>query len=90
MSGVTHGCRCGVRWTGAAVAHCSGCHRTFSAPGLFDKHRSARGERGACLDPGKVRQPSTGDPVMFFRGGMWRGPEMTDESRAARGWEAAQ
>lgn len=81
-------CGCGERWSGVAAAHCAGCHRTFSAPGLFDKHRSARGEHGTCLDPAEVRQVRTGERVMFFRDGMWRGPEMTDEQLAAMGRQA--
>lgn len=36
------------------IAHCSGCHQTFSVIDHFDAHRSSRGERGACLDPGSI------------------------------------
>lgn len=32
---------CDNTWTGANTAHCSACHRTFSGPTLFDKHRQA-------------------------------------------------
>lgn len=66
------------------AAHCSGCHETFSAPGLFDKHRSARGEHGVCLDPTQVRHGTSGYRLLFFRDGMWRGPEMTEDQKNAR------
>lgn len=82
--------RCQHQWTGLAVAHCSACCRTvggpaatFSSAGLFDKHRRPTGERGVCLNPGNVVN-AAGEQVMFFRDGMWRGPEMTDEAKAAR------
>jgi len=57
------------------AAHCSGCHRTFSTANLFDRHRVD----GRCSDPesiiSKPRDGSVGERVMFFRDGMWRGPE---------------
>lgn len=67
------------------AAHCAaeGCHRLFSTVGLFDAHRHSRGERGGCVDPEKITN-SRGDRVLFFRDGMWRGPELTDEQKAAR------
>lgn len=58
---------CPARWTGLAVAHCAGCHETFSALGLFDRHRTAVGERGACKPPAELSDCE-------FRDGMWRGP----------------
>lgn len=85
---MAHTCRCGESWTALTAAHCAGCHRTFSGAGLFDKHRSARGEHGACLNPADLRHVRTGEPIAFFRDGMWRGPEMTAEQLQAAGWEA--
>lgn len=32
---------CDATWTGVNTSHCSGCHRTFSGPTLFDKHRQS-------------------------------------------------
>ena len=69
---------CDSTWTGTAACHCSGCHRTFSGVGLFDKHRSAVGEYGACIDPATITDKHD-QPVTFFRDGMWRGPELTEE-----------
>lgn len=77
---------CDHVWTGLGAAHCAarGCHRTFSTTRLFDLHRSTRGgEHGTCADPEKIRNRD-GEPTMFFRDGMWRGPEMTDEQKLAR------
>jgi hypothetical protein len=61
---------CDATWTGLNVAHCAACHETFSTARLFDEHRSADGEHGSCLRP-------EDRPGMFFRRGMWRGPEWT-------------
>lgn len=38
---------CGQSWCGVKTSHCSGCHRTFTAPSSFDRHR----RRGKCLTP---------------------------------------
>lgn len=72
---------CPTTWTGQSRAHCAGCHRTFSTARLFDLHRSASGERGTCLDPEKVTSKD-GERLLLFRGGMWCGPEMTEEQKA--------
>lgn len=71
---------CEVTWTGLSVAHCAAksCHRTFAGVGLFDAHRTADGR---CLDPEQLLT-ETGRRRAFFRDGMWRGPEMTEEQRA--------
>lgn len=73
--------RCGHRWSGLVMTHCSACCQpghgelsTFSGADLFDRHRSSAGERGSCLSPATLRAKN-GEPVMFFRNGMWRGPE---------------
>lgn len=65
---------CPARWTGANRAHCSaeGCHQTFAGVGLFERHRIGF----ACVDPATL-------PGMELRGGLWRGPEATEEQRAA-------
>jgi hypothetical protein len=76
--------KCQTKWSGAAVAHCSGCHASFAGVSLFDKHRTVRGEHGTCLDPETVRNGRTGQRVMFLRDGVWRGPEMTEEQKLKR------
>lgn len=78
---------CPATWTGLTVCHCSGCHQTFAGAGLFDVHRTQYSEHGTCRRPADMLTTSgirTGEPVMFFREGMWRGPEMTDEQKLAR------
>ena len=65
---------CDHTWTALGAAHCGGCHRTFSSVGHFDKHRNQHGERGECINPAGIEG-------IYFRGGMWRGPEMSDEQR---------
>lgn len=74
---------CSNTWTAGGAAHCGGCHRTFSTPSRFDMHRSARGERGTCLDPAEVVSAS-GERQLFLRGGIWRGPELTEEQKLTR------
>jgi hypothetical protein len=73
------GCR--NTWSGQSRAHCSGCHRTFSGYLLFDRHRSAIGEHGACLDPEAITNIQTGERVMSLRSGIWSGPEMSAEQK---------
>lgn len=76
---------CPATWTAMGAAHCSGCHRTFSSVGLFDRHRSAAGsEHGSCFDPSRLVNAKTGAPVAEFRDGMWRGPEMDEATKAKR------
>lgn len=79
-TGITCG-GCPAVWTGVNRAHCSGCHATFNAVGLFDLHR--RG--GVCLDPEEIvigRGPRTGERLLFLRDGVWCGPEATAELKA--------
>jgi hypothetical protein len=45
---------CPARWNGLRTAHCSGCHRTFTAPGPFDKHWRGSGDDRHCVDPATV------------------------------------
>jgi hypothetical protein len=75
---------CDATWTGTGRAHCSasGCHRTFATAALFDRHRSAAGEHGTCLDPETLVNRESGERLMFHRDGMWRSPEMTEEQKA--------
>lgn len=80
---------CDNTWTATGAAHCAACHTApFATATLFDAHRSTRGgEHGSCVDPETLvikSGPRTGERIMFFRDGMWRGPEMTEEQKAAR------
>lgn len=70
---------CAQSWSGLSVAHCGadGCHQTFSAVGLFDKHRVHHGEHGRCIPPEEIAG-------MEFRNGMWRGPEMDEAAKEKR------
>lgn len=72
---------CPAAWTAKSAAHCGGCHRLFATSTLFDAHRSVDGPHGTCLDPETV-VGRDGERRLFFRDGMWRGPELTDEQRA--------
>jgi hypothetical protein len=73
---------CSATWTALNAAHCTGCHELFASVALFDAHRSQDGERGACIPPAEV-QGRNGEQRLFFRAGMWRGPEMPEEAREA-------
>lgn len=74
---------CVATWTGTSPCHCASCHLTFGGIGLFDAHRHQRGERGGCIPPDQVTN-SRGERVMFQRDdGVYRGPEMTAEQKAA-------
>lgn len=75
MTAITCG-GCTQIWTAASAGHCSACHRTFATVGLFDRHRSPVGKHGSCREPSTVG--------LEFRDGMWRGPAMTAEQKAAR------
>ena len=59
-------CKCGARWTGLRVAHCSVCHRTFTTVANFDRHR--RG--GRCVDPASVDMVRNGRDQWHERGPM--------------------
>jgi hypothetical protein len=76
-------CRCGATWTALGAAHCSACHRTFVGASLFDQHRTQRGEHGGCLEPAEIRNRA-GYQQMFYRDGMWHGPEMTEQQKRDR------
>ena len=68
---------CESKWTGLSYAHCSGCHRTFSAVGLFDRHRRL----GGCLDPAIMRTKAN-EPIMRLDGGIWRDYRRDERSHA--------
>lgn len=68
--------RCESWWTAQKAAHCGGCCETFATVRLFDLHRAD----GSCVRPDAVVSPS-GERRLFFRAGMWRGPELTEEQR---------
>jgi hypothetical protein len=75
---------CPATWTGVRACHCCRCHTTFAGVALFDAHRTQYGERGTCRRPADMVMTSgarTGEPVMFFRDGVWCGPEMSDEQK---------
>lgn len=49
---------CGATWGGLRIAHCAACHRTFTTPANFDKHRAGRRQpsnvvvgTGTCARP---------------------------------------
>lgn len=55
----THCPRCHASWTRTSnTAHCPTCHRTFSTPGVFDRHLLREG----CQNPDLVTKRN-GDPV---------------------------
>ncbi|MGH2897001.1 MAG: hypothetical protein ACRDRO_14235 [Pseudonocardiaceae bacterium] len=76
-------CRCGARWTARGAAHCGSCHETFSGPSNFDAHRATTGDHGRCRPPATITN-SAGERLLFFRRGMWRSPEMTEEDKTTR------
>jgi hypothetical protein len=83
-SGLRHTCKgCDASWTGLKMCHCSACHQTFSTVALFDRHRSFEGQHGSCRDPATLIDRK-GNPVMVLTGGVWRGPQMTPEQKAAK------
>jgi hypothetical protein len=44
-------CRmCREKWSGLAVAHCTGCHQTFKSVAALESHRKA----STCLDPAEI------------------------------------
>lgn len=71
---------CDTKWSGVSRAHCSACHQTFAAFGLFDLHRRlTTAGVGTCLDPEGIMRTSkkTGEKgrVMFRSDGIWRAVE---------------
>jgi hypothetical protein len=76
-------CRCGARWTARGLAHCGGCHNSYSGISTFDQHRSMTGEHGVCKRPAEVVN-SLGERLLWLRDGVWRGPELTEDEKTAR------
>jgi hypothetical protein len=70
----THCPRCHASWTRTTnTAHCPTCHRTFSTPGVFDRHLL----RDGCQNPADVHTrkgvPVYGDARPNKRGtDVWR------------------
>lgn len=64
---------CVNTWSGLTLAHCSGCHLTFSRVSAFDKHR----REFRCEPP-----ESQG---LVLRSGVWGYPA-PKASREALGW----
>ena len=62
---------CPNTWTGNAKAHCSGCHRTFSTVGAFDRHRL----RYECQNPA--------ERGLIQANGVWRYEESRPKDLAA-------
>jgi len=71
--------RCGSTWTALSAAHCGECCVTFSGVNLFDRHRYVTRDHGGCVDPAEMMEK--GRRVAFYRNGMWRGPELSEEQR---------
>ncbi|WP_456300258.1 FDXHR family putative zinc-binding protein [Saccharopolyspora oryzae] len=69
--------QCPNTWTGTSRCHCSSCHHTFSGLALFDRHR----RNGRCHHPETLRGQA-GERLAHLRGGLWAGPEMTNEQKA--------
>lgn len=62
---------CGAWWTGTRVAHCGGCHRSFSSTTAFDQHQRG-GEPGTlCRDPEQVGLVPVAKPY----GVLWSWPD---------------
>jgi hypothetical protein len=69
---------CESRWSGAVIAHCSTCHRTFTSPSGFDRHRSRKyddssGKRVMVRDYGQCYDPADDGMVQNDRG-QWGMP----------------
>lgn len=75
---------CDARWSGVSRAHCAAdqCHHSFASASLFDLHRSVAGEHGTCRNPRDIVN-TQGNRVMFYREGLWRSPELTEEQKVA-------
>lgn len=48
---ITGSCRCGARWAGENLCHCSLCHLTFMSVTGFDKHRTGPVNDTRCRTP---------------------------------------
>lgn len=74
---------CDTVWFGQGICHCATCHETFSTIQHFDAHRSQRGERGECLDPGALKVSKgkyEGQPLLKRnKTGVWVGYQSRPE-----------
>jgi hypothetical protein len=54
---MTASCRCGARWSGLRMEHCTVCHQTFPGSSLGDAHRVGRPDtpQRRCLTPDEMR-----------------------------------
>ena len=71
---------CPATWTGTRIAHCSGCHETFSTVSNFDTHRV----RGVCEDPVEVGLRRNERGVWFHatdKPRFWEEPTRTEGSQ---------
>lgn len=68
-------CRhCSTTWTGLKIAHCATCHRTFTTPANFDRHRAGIRENGrTVVQPGECHDPALNGLVLNDRG-QWAAP----------------
>ncbi len=74
-------CRhCDTTWTGLRIAHCAKCHRTFTTPANFDKHRA--GSRTLSVVAGECHDPSLNGLVENDRG-QWAAPGRDDVEAAS-------
>lgn len=66
-----HSCGgCDARWGGFRIAHCAACHRTFSTPANFDRHRAGSKDG---RKPGEGHDPAACGLVRTPQG-YWAGP----------------
>jgi len=46
-------CRCGARWSGHKLEHCTECHKTFTSTRAGDMHRT--GDHAVSVGPNRRR-----------------------------------
>ncbi len=69
---MTATCRCGARWFGLSISHCSLCHLTFTSVGAFDEHRDRRA--GVCRTEAELTERGMAPNAR----GHWRHPRPDD------------
>lgn len=67
---------CDAHWYGLVQAHCALCHRTFTTPNNFDRHRA--GSPKLKLKPGECHDPRRVGLVLNKRG-HWSQPGRKEE-----------
>lgn len=79
MSSTTIHPACGTRYAANnTVGHCSGCCRTFSGIGAFDKHQFHLDGKLLCSDP----SASGSDKWWLDEDEVWHwGPRLTEEQK---------